>query len=103
MIVRFRHQPYFVWHPRRVRTKCVIVPGVIYYPFGLANLLTQNVAKNATLAVAIPFARSAQLVENPPRHKGCRSDLRMRVRPLFSRLCALVLENCDVFESSVTL
>ena len=93
MIVRARQNPDFVRHARSVRAKGVVIADAIHHALGLAHFLAQDVAKNAALAFAKPFARRTQLVQNAPRHKSGGRDLRMRVRPFFAGLRAVVLEH----------
>ncbi len=91
MIVSFRHDPGFIGHARSIRAKGVVVADAVHDALGLANFLTQDVAEDAALALAIPFACGAEFVENAPRNEGGGVDLRMGVRPFLTGLRPLVL------------
>src|SRR5579864_4348672 len=103
VVVRPWHQPDFVWHAGRVGTEGKIVADGVDDAFLLAHFLAKNVAKDAAFAVAKPFARGAQFVEDPARNKRRGRHLGMRMGPLFSGLRALILENGHIFEAGIAL
>ena len=90
-------------HARSVRAKRDVIALRIHDAFFLALFLPHDVAKNAALFFAEPFARRAQLVENPPRHKSGRGNLRMRMRPFRAGQRAAIFKHGDVFEPRIAL
>lgn len=101
MIVGARKNPDFVRDAGSVGAEGIIIAGAIHNALGLARFLAQDVAEDATLAFAEPFAGGPQLVENPSRDESRGCDLRMGVRPFFTGLRAGILEHGDVFEARV--
>src|SRR5579863_6664351 len=101
--MRSRNYPGFIRYAGSVGTKCVIVSDAVHDALFLANFLAEDVAEHATVAVAIPFARRAKLVQNAARHECGSGELRVRVRPFFSGSGALILEYGYVLESGVAL
>src|ERR1019366_4740284 len=103
VIVRLGHDPRFVRNARSVGAERVVVADVVNDSLLLANFLAQDVAENAALSVAIPFARRAEFIQDAARHKGSGGELGMRVRPLFSGPRSLILEYGHVFETCIAL
>src|SRR5579862_8867110 len=103
VVVRPRHQPDFVRHAGCIRAESEIVADGVHDAFLLPHFLAEDVAKHAAFAVAKPFARGAQLVEDAARNKRSCGHLGMRVGPLLSRLRTLILEYGYIFEAGVPL
>src|SRR5690242_349370 len=101
MIVRPRDQPSFVRDARSIGAKGVVIADVIHNSSLLTNFLPQDVAENAALAFAVPFAGGAQFVQNAARDKSGCGDLRMRMRPFLSGLRPFIPEDGHVFEAGV--
>src|SRR6185437_12381360 len=58
--------------PRGIRAKSIVIAHAIDNSRLLPNFLPQDIAKNAALAFAVPFAGGAQFVQNTARDKsGC--------------------------------
>lgn len=51
-----RHQPSLIGHAGRVGADGVVVADIIHNALGLPDLLPEDVAENAAVAIPIPFA-----------------------------------------------
>ncbi len=103
MIVTPAHQPDFIWHARRIRAQRVVVSLHVDDPLSLLLFLTHRVAENAAFFILEPFVRGTELVLNPSRHENRGRQLRMCMRPFFSRQRALVLKNAYILKPRVLL
>src|SRR5260370_10431442 len=103
MIVPSVQQPEFIRHSRSIRAQRVVVALHVNDALPLLLFLTHGIAENAALLILEPFVRGTEFVFDSPRHKNRRRDLRMRMRPFFSRKAALVLKHADVLKPGVLL
>src|SRR5713101_1617001 len=69
----------------------------------LLELLAEDVAEEAALAVVVVRARVIQLLQHLPRHDGCREELRVRVPDTPERLPGVPLEEQGGTKARVTL
>src|SRR5579862_5401334 len=95
------HDPRFIGNPRSVGAKRYIVAARFNDAQPLALLLRQNVAENAALFALKIFTPSPQLIQDAPRHKNGRRQLRGGMIEFLSRRLAMILENTDVLKPAV--
>src|SRR5258706_1274462 len=103
MIVAAVQNPDFVGDARGVRAKRVMVALDIDDALPLLFVLAHDVAKNAALALAKPFAGGIQFVLDAPGDKNGRGDLRVGMRPLVAGEGSLVFKDGDIFETRIFL
>src|SRR5690348_7165270 len=103
MIVATVEQPNLVRDARGIRAERIVVALHVHNAFSLLFFLTDHVAENTALFVFKPFVRGTQFVFDTAWYEDCRGDLRMRMRPLFARERALILEHANVFETRIFL
>src|SRR4051812_41658159 len=98
-----RQDPNLVRRARSIRT----ARNKISYGFddaaSLFHLLRQDVAKNATLFLVVVILACTQFVQNTPRHKSRRCQVRRWVCKILPRHRPMILEDGDIFEPLVQL
>src|ERR1700719_1306060 len=103
MIVAAVQNPNFVGDARGVGAQRVIIALNIDDALALLFVLAYDVAKNAALTLAKPFAGGIQLVLDAPGDKNGRGNLRMRMRPFVAGQRSLIFEDGNVFETRIFL
>ena len=103
MIVAAVENPNFVRHTRRVRAQSVILTLHIDDALTLFFILSDNVAKDAALALAEPFAGGIEFILDASRDEDGGRNLGMRVGPFIACQRALVFEHRNIFETRIFL
>src|SRR3981081_4298752 len=103
MIVAPVENPNFVRHTRRVRAQSVILALHIDDALTLFFVLADDVAKDAALALAEPFAGGIEFILDAARDKNCGRNLGMCVGPFVASERPLVLEHGNIFETRILL